>query len=293
MKNDAVTSPDFSLRGYCSRSRIRGQPSGTRTVNMNRGMSREVQRSERSMPWQGWRDIATWSSGLIINVAGHKGGRWAGQLSLQTHTHPYTHTHTVDHHPYPWSTPSTASRWTWLKHKVHSYGSQILILTRFFFHARAGRLGFFLFLFGQLLIQSCSEMPKGEKMETNKHSKCEFLYISQRFWMQDASTVPGCVVKLYWMGTEVSECSADGNNTESYKCIPNLKRRQGDIYHTTSNRHTVIGSPAPTVRQRKNSRWVHKKKKIVKDKHRRRSSWGVFCSQQVTLHSLSWPCQWG
>lgn len=79
--------------------------------------------------------------------------------------------------------------------------------------------------------------------------------------MHDAPTVPGCVVKLYWTGTEVSKCSADGNNTESYKCIPNLKRRQGDIYHTTSNRHTVIGSPAPTVRQRKNSRWVQKKKR--------------------------------
>lgn len=91
-----------------------------------------------------------------------------------------------------------------------------------------------------------------------------FIYISQWFWMQDASTVPGYVVKLYWMGTEVSECSADGNNRESYKCIPNLKRRQGDIYHTTSNRHTVIGSPAPTVRQRKNSRWVQKKKRLSK-----------------------------
>lgn len=79
--------------------------------------------------------------------------------------------------------------------------------------------------------------------------------------MQDASTVPGCVVKLYWTGTEVSECSADGNNTESYKCIPNLKRRQGDIYHTTSNRHTVIGSPAPTVRQRKIPDGSKKKKK--------------------------------
>lgn len=79
--------------------------------------------------------------------------------------------------------------------------------------------------------------------------------------MQDASTVPSYVVNLYWTGTEVSECSADGNNRESYKSIPNLKRRQGDIYHTTSNRHTVIGSPEPTVRQRKNSRWVQKKNK--------------------------------
>lgn len=177
MKNDAVTSPDFSLRGYCSRSRIRGQPSGTRTVNMNRGMSREVQRSERSMPWQGWRDIATWSSGLIINVAGHKGGRWAGQLSLQTHTHPYTHTHTVDHHPYPWSTPSTASRWTWLKHKVHSYGSQILILTRFFFHASAGRLGFFCFFLGNCSFKAAQRCQKGKKWKRiNIQSVNFFIY---------------------------------------------------------------------------------------------------------------------
>lgn len=115
--------------------------------------------------------------------------------------------------------------------------------------------GFFL---GNCSFKAAQRFKMGKKWEKT-FKVYIFLYTSQIFCMPDAFTVPGCVVKLYWTGTEVSECSADGKNTESYKCIPNLMRRQGDIYHTTSNRHTVIGSPAPTVRQRKNSGWVQKK----------------------------------
>lgn len=64
-------------------------------------------------------------------------------------------------------------------------------------------------------------------------------------------------------GTEVSECTADGNNTGSFQYIQNLQTCQGDIYHKASNRHSVTGSPAPTLRQRKNSKNQKKKKKTA------------------------------
>lgn len=66
------------------------QANSTRTVNMECLI--EVQRLEQSMPWQGWRNIATWSSGLIINVAGHKG---EDELDSCLSRHTYKHTHTL------------------------------------------------------------------------------------------------------------------------------------------------------------------------------------------------------
>lgn len=143
----------------------------------NVSRSSEVRTKHALAGMKGHSHLVIWVNYKCCRPQGGKMS-WTA-VSADTHppVHTHTHTHTVDHHPYPWSTPSTASRWTWLQHKVHSYGSQILILTRFFFHASAGRLGFFCFFLGNCSFKAAQRCQKGKKWKRiNIQSVNFFIY---------------------------------------------------------------------------------------------------------------------
>lgn len=88
---------DFSLcvGGYCSRSRICSQPSGARTPNMNRGMSRrssEVRTEHALAGMKGHSHLVIWVNYKCCRPQGGKMS-WTA-VSTDTHTYPRTHTHT-------------------------------------------------------------------------------------------------------------------------------------------------------------------------------------------------------
>lgn len=100
----------FSLcvRGYCSRSRIRSQRSGTRTVITNRGMScrsSEVRMKHALAGMKGHSHLVIWVNYKCCRPQGGK----MSWTAVSAHTH--THTHRL----YPCSALSTASRWTCYK----------------------------------------------------------------------------------------------------------------------------------------------------------------------------------
>lgn len=93
VNSDAFISCDFSLcvRGSCSRSRIRSQPSGTRMVNMNRGMSRrssEVRTKHALAGMKGHSHLVIWVNYKCCRPQGGKMS-WTA-VSADTHTHTHT-----------------------------------------------------------------------------------------------------------------------------------------------------------------------------------------------------------
>lgn len=80
----------LSVRGYCSRSRIRSQPSGTRTVNMNWGMSHrssEVRTKHALAGMKGHSHLVIWVNYKCCRPQGEKMSWTAVSADTHTHTH--------------------------------------------------------------------------------------------------------------------------------------------------------------------------------------------------------------
>lgn len=130
-------------QGHCSKTRMSSQPSSTRPVNMNRGMSdrsSEVRTKHALAGTEGHSHLVIWVNYKCCRPQGGKMS-WTA-VSPDTHIN----THTQDHSPYAWSAPpstrsqgpvvaekpSTAARWNW--GKVHHRIGQTLfhsLLLRF------------------------------------------------------------------------------------------------------------------------------------------------------------------
>lgn len=232
---------------------------------MNRGMSckrSEVTTKHALAGMKGHSHLVIWVNYKCCRPQGGKMSWTAVSADTRTHTLQITaRIHGL--------TPSTAHRWTCYKKKGSLLWQPKSCYCHFIFllnlshkykidHVCRAHQQFFKVPVGFLLAVHHTKLLREAKNLFENRLRATFTAWISSSCVHDILKISyvECGVRMRlqvrggWLnstGAEVSECAADGNNTDSDKCIPNLQRRRGDIYCKTSNRHSVTGSPAPTV----------------------------------------------